>query len=173
MGSDHECTGQIEAIEKLRKGMHIMIRQRAHEKNLHDLLPIINEFNSHRISLVSDDHDPIDLVENGHLDYLVRTAISFGLPTIRAIQMVSINTARYFGLMSRSAIALGFKGDFLLLDDLDSFRISDVFLDGNRIDERIVGNFEDGEDYPLVNSIKYIHFSYRQKWVKRSERGSL
>jgi adenine deaminase len=154
MGSDHECTGQIEAIEKLRKGMHIMIRQGAHEKNLHDLLPIINEFNSHRISLVSDDRDPIDLVANGHLDYLVRTAISLGLPPIRAIQMVSINTARYFGLMGMGAIAPGYKGDFLLLDDLDSFKISDVFLDGKRINERIAGNFEDAEDYSLVNSLK-------------------
>lgn len=155
MGSDHECTGQKEAIEKLQKGMHIMIRQGAHEKNLHDLLPIINEFNSHRISLVSDDRDPIDLVENGHLDYLVRTAISFGVPPIRAIQMVSINTARYFGLKNMGAIAPGFKGDFLLLDDLDSFRISEVFLDGKRIDERITGNLGNREDhYSLVINIK-------------------
>jgi adenine deaminase len=68
LGSDHECTSVEEAIEKLRKGMHIMIRQGTHEKNLHDLISIINVFNSSQISLVSDDRDPIDLKGNGHLD---------------------------------------------------------------------------------------------------------
>jgi adenine deaminase len=136
IGSDHECTNLKEAIEKLRRGMHIMIRQGTHEKNLQDLVPLINDFNSFSVSLVSDDRDPIDLKENGHLDYLVRTAISFGLPPIRAIQMASINTARYFGLNNIGAIAPGFKADFLLLDDLESFKISEVFLGGNRVDNR-------------------------------------
>src|ERR1044071_274564 len=134
IGSDHECTNLNEALEKLRKGMHIMIRQGAHEKNLQDLIPLINDFNSSHVSLVSDDRDVIDLKENGHMDYLVRTAISFGLPPIRAIQMASINTARYFGLKDIGAIAPGFRADFVLLDDLDSFRISDVFLCGKKID---------------------------------------
>ena len=134
LGSDHECTNLKEAREKLRKGMHIMIRQGAHEKNLQDLIPLINDFNSSHISLVSDDRDVIDLKENGHMDYLVRTAISFGLPPMRAIQMASINTARYFGLKNVGAIAPGFRADFILLDNLESFRISEVFLDGNRID---------------------------------------
>src|SRR6188472_246659 len=134
LGSDHECTNLKEAIEKIRKGMHIMIRQGAHERNLQNLIPLINDFNSSHISLVSDDRDVIDLKENGHMDYLVRTAISFGLPPMRAIQMASINTARYFGLKNVGAIAPGFRADFILLDNLESFRISEVFLDGNRID---------------------------------------
>jgi adenine deaminase len=134
LGSDHECTNLKEAMEKLRKGMHIMIRQGAHEKNLQDLIPIINDFNSSHVSLVSDDRDPIDLRENGHVDYLVRLCISLGLAPIRAIQMASINTARYFGLNNSGAIAPGFKADFILLDDLKSFRISQVFLDGKRIE---------------------------------------
>jgi adenine deaminase len=134
IGSDHECTNLNEAIEKLRKGMHIMIRQGTHEKNLQDLVPLINDFNSSSMSLVSDDRDPIDLKENGHLDFLVRTAISFGLPPIRAIQMASINTARYFGLNNIGAIAPGFRADFILLEDLESFKISEVFLTGKRID---------------------------------------
>jgi adenine deaminase len=134
LGSDHECTNLKEGVEKLRKGMHIMIRQGAHEKNLQDLIPLINDFNSSHISLVSDDRDVIDLEEHGHMDYLVRTAISFGLPPIRAIQMASINTARYFRLRNIGAIAPGFRADFILLDNLESFRISEVFLDGKRID---------------------------------------
>jgi adenine deaminase len=140
LGSDHECTNLKEAIEKIRKGMHIMIRQGVHEKNLQDLISLINDFNSSHISLVSDDRDVIDLKENGHMDYLVRTAISFGLPPIRAIQMASINTARYFGLKNIGAIAPGFRADFILLDNLESFEISEVFLDGKRIDTYSSGN---------------------------------
>ncbi|MGN6632238.1 MAG: adenine deaminase, partial [Nitrososphaeraceae archaeon] len=143
LGSDHECTNLSEAVEKLRKGMHIMIRQGAHERNLQNLIPLINDFNSTHISLVSDDRDVIDLEENGHMDHLVRTAISFGLPPIRAIQMASINTARYFGLKNMGAIAPGFRADFILLDDLKSFRISDVFLNGKRIDLNYSG-IDDG-----------------------------
>jgi len=135
LGSDHECTNLKEAQEKLRKGMHIMIRQGTHEKNLQDLIPLINDYNSSNISLVSDDRDVIDLKENGHMDYLVRTAISFGIPPIRAIQMATINTARYFGLKDIGAIAPGFKADFVLLDDFEFFKISEVFLDGKRINK--------------------------------------
>jgi adenine deaminase len=133
LGSDHECTTAKEAKEKLRKGMHIMVRQGAHEKNLKDLLPLVNEFNCSHFSLVSDDRDPIDLKENGHIDYLVRMCISLGLAPIRAIQMASINTARYFGLNYVGAIAPGFKADFILLNDLKLFTISQVFLDGSEV----------------------------------------
>ena len=152
MGSDHECTNLKEAIEKLRKGMHIMIRQGTHEKNLQDLIALINDFNSFAVSLVSDDRDPIDLKENGHLDYLVRTAISFGLPPIRAIQMTSINTARYFGLKNIGAVAPGFRADFILLDDLESFTISEVFLGGKRIDNGYVNRIKNKADSVLNSS---------------------
>src|ERR671933_226348 len=139
-GSDHECTNLKEAVENLSKGMHIMIRQGTHEKNLQQLISLINDFNSFNLSLISDDRDPIDLKENGHLDYLVRTAISCGLPPIRAIQMVTVNTARYFGLKNTGAIAPGFRADFILLDDLESFIISEVFLGGKKIDTNSSSN---------------------------------
>jgi adenine deaminase len=152
MGSDHECTNVKEAVEKLRKGMHIMIRQGTHEKNLQQLIPIINDFNSFNLSLISDDRDPIDLKENGHLDYLVRTAISCGLPPIRAIQMVTVNTARYFGLKNMGAIAPGFKADFILLDDVESFRISDVFLGGKRIDDKYISGIKNERGFFSINN---------------------
>ena len=167
IGSDHECTNLNEALEKLRKGMHIMIRQGAHEKNLQDLIPLINDFNSSHVSLVSDDRDVIDLKENGHMDYLVRTAISFGLHPIRAIQMASINTARYFGLKNSGAIAPGFRADFMLLDNLESFRISQVFLDGKRINtsssSSAVGDtIEKGNSDILVNNNPSSSLSVKQ-----------
>ena len=160
MGSDHECTNLKEAIEKLRKGMHIMIRQGTHEKNLQQLIPLINDFNSFYMSLVSDDRDPIDLEENGHLDYLVRTAISCGLPPMRAIQMASINTARYFGLKNIGAIAPGFRADFILLDDLESFRISEVFLDGKGIDGGCISRIKNEDDFFMVNNNNNPSSSY-------------
>jgi adenine deaminase len=160
MGSDHECTNLKEAIEKLRKGMHIMIRQGTHEKNLQQLIPLINDFNSFRMSLVSDDRDPIDLEENGHLDYLVRTAISCGLPPIRAIQLVSINTARYFGLKNIGVIAPGFRADFILLDDLESFRISEVFLDGKGIDGVCISRIKNEDDFFTVSNDNNPSSSY-------------
>ena len=167
MGSDHECTNLKEAIEKLRKGMHIMIRQGTHEKNLQDLIPLINDFNSFAVSLVSDDRDPIDLKENGHLDYLVRTAISFGLPPIRAIQMASINTARYFGLNNIGAIAPGFRADFILLDDLESFRISEVFLGGRRIDNGYANRIKNEADF-VLNSNNNNHSSSSSSFLQNT-----
>ena len=166
MGSDHECTNLKEAIEKLRKGMHIMIRQGTHEKNLQQLIPLINEFNSSSMSLVSDDRDPIDLEENGHLDYLVRTAISCGLQPIRAIQMVSINTARYFGLKNIGAIAPGFRADFILLDDLESFRISEVFLDGKGIEGGRISRVKKEDDFFIANTNNPLSPSFLQNTMR-------
>jgi adenine deaminase len=168
MGSDHECTNLKEATEKLRKGMHIMIRQGTHEKNLQDLIPLFNEFNSFRISLVSDDRDPIDLKENGHLDYLVRTAISFGIPPIRAIQMVSINTARYFGLKNIGAIAPGFRADFILLNDLESFRISEVFLGGKKIYNQCINRIKNETDSVLNTNINNNNNSSLSSFLQNS-----
>jgi len=132
-GSDHESCHLEEAREKLRSGMHVMIREGSSEKNLFDLLPLVNEFNSQNCSLVTDDRHCDDLLRDGHLDYTIRLAVSRGLPPLRAIQMATINTARYFGLRRRGAVAPGYRADFLLLDDLETFSISEVYLDGRPI----------------------------------------
>jgi adenine deaminase len=162
--SDHECSNIHEAREKLRKGMHIMIRERTHEKNLKDLTPLVNEYNSSRFSLVSDDRNPIDLKENGHLDHLIRMAISCGIPPLRAIQMATINTANYYGLKDYGAIAIGFKADFILLDDLESFTISEVFLGGKRVvvnsanlDNNMTntGSIKHGTNYVSIEKANY------------------
>ncbi|MBF0224082.1 MAG: adenine deaminase [Desulfobacterales bacterium] len=133
--SEHEASVLSEAKEKLGKGMHLFIREGSTAKNLKDLIPIINDFNASNISLVSDDRHTFDFKTKGHLDYSVKKAISLGLNPIRAIQMASINTARFFGLKKQGAIAPGFKADFMLMDDLDSFKIYDVYLKGIRIND--------------------------------------
>ncbi|GAB1409103.1 adenine deaminase [Desulfovibrionales bacterium] len=128
--SDHESCHLAEAREKLRSGMHLMIREGSSEKNLHDLVPLVQEYNSQNCSLVTDDRHCDDLLRYGHLDYTVRLAIAQGIPPLRAIQMASINTARYFGLHRRGAIAPGFRADFMLLDDLEELSIAEVYLAG-------------------------------------------
>lgn len=132
-GSDHEACHLDEAREKLRAGMHVMIREGSSEKNLFDLLPLINDFNSQNCSLVTDDRHCDDLLRDGHLDHTIRLAVSRGLSPLRAIQMASINTARYFGLRRRGAVAPGYRADFVLLDDLASFSIFQSYLDGKVI----------------------------------------
>jgi len=132
-GSDHEACHLDEAREKLRAGMHVMIREGSSEKNLFELLPLINEFNSQNCSLVTDDRHCDDLLRDGHLDYTIRLAVSRGLSPMRAIQMASINTARYFRLRRRGAVAPGYRADFVLVDDLESFSIFQAYLDGSVI----------------------------------------
>ncbi|MEA3334132.1 MAG: adenine deaminase [Pseudomonadota bacterium] len=132
--SDHEATTSAEALEKLRLGMHLMLREGSREHNLDDLLPIINRYNSANCSLVSDDRHVIDLLHKGHLDYSIRKAIAGGLSPMVAIQMASINPARHFGLKRRGAVAPGYRADCILLDDLESFIINRVFLAGRLFD---------------------------------------
>ncbi|MEA3347992.1 MAG: adenine deaminase [Pseudomonadota bacterium] len=135
-GSDHEATTLNEAREKLRLGMHLMLREGSREHNLDDLLPAINCYNSVNCSLVSDDRHVLDLLHKGHLDYSIRKAIAGGLAPMVAIQMATINPARYFGLKRRGAVAPGYRADCLLLDDLESFSINQVFLDGRPFAEK-------------------------------------
>jgi adenine deaminase len=106
ISSDHECTTAEEAREKLSAGMHIMIREGTGAKNLNDLLPIINERNSRRMMWCTDDRHPHDLLTEGHIDYIVRSAIEKGLDPVIAIQMATLNPAEYFGIKDRSGSAI-------------------------------------------------------------------
>lgn len=131
--SDHECTDLNEAMEKLRKGMHLFMREGSDEKNLKDLIAASNRFNSQNISLVCDDRDPFDLTEHGHMDQNVRMAVGLGMEPIRAIQMASINTARHFGMRGRGAVAPGYRADLVILDDLEDFTVWKAFLSGKDV----------------------------------------
>ena len=131
--SDHECTKFDEARDKLRRGLHVMIRQGSTEKNLEALIGLVTPDNAGRFSLVSDDRDPTDLSREGHLNALVRQAVACGLPPVRAVAMASINPARYFGLRRRGAVAPGYRADAVLVEDLTTFAISEVVLAGKRL----------------------------------------
>lgn len=133
--SDHECTSIGEAREKLRKGMYIMVREGSAAKNLLDLLPLITPLNARRFMFVSDDRHPADILKEGHIDFMIRTAIKIGLDPILALQIASLNAAEYFGLRDLGAVAPGYRADIAVLDDLESPNVMKVFKDGKIVAE--------------------------------------
>lgn len=128
--SDHECTTVAEAREKLRAGMYIMIREGTAAKNLKALLPLVNSENSRKCFFVTDDRHLEDILRQGHMDHIVRSAIKLGVDPIRAIQMASINAAEYFGLKDLGAVAPGYRADLVVFDDLRRLDIRKVIKDG-------------------------------------------
>lgn len=125
--SDHESTGLAEAKEKLSRGMFIMIREGSSEKNLETILPLVNDYNERRFFFVVDDRNPMDLVEDGDIDAVVRHSIAIGLSPIKAIQMATINPAEYFGLRKMGAIAPGYQANLIVISDLINVTIGKVF----------------------------------------------
>jgi len=128
--SDHECTTVEEAKEKLRLGMYIMVREGTAARNLEDLLPLINPDNSRKCFFVTDDRHPQDLLEEGHINAIVKKAVKLGLDPMIAIQMATINTAEYFNLPNVGAIAPGYRADMVVLKDLENFKVEKVFKRG-------------------------------------------
>jgi adenine deaminase len=131
--SDHECVTAEEAKEKLRLGMHIMIREGSTAKNLEALLPVVQPENASHFSLITDDVDPADLSGKGHLDYVLNLAIRLGLNPITALQMVTVNSAQYFGMEDRGAIAPGHVADIAAFDDLQNIVVRKVFKNGSLV----------------------------------------
>jgi len=131
ISSDHECTTEKEAKEKLNAGMHIMIREGTGAKNLKNLLPIINRQTSRRLMWCTDDRHPHDIIKEGHIDFIVRSAIRMGLDPLTAIQMATINTAEYFGLNNVGAIGPGRQADLVVFSDIKNPVIEEVYFRGN------------------------------------------
>ena len=128
--SDHESVAVDEAREKLRLGMHILLREGSTERNLKHLLPLINAHNSQNCSFATDDKLAGDLVGEGHIDHAVRVAIAGGVPPIAALQIATINTARHYQLHNLGAIAPRYWADFIVFDDLKNFRVRQTWKKG-------------------------------------------
>ncbi len=157
--SDHECTTPDEAIEKLRKGMYLMIREGSAAKDLKPLLPVLLEKNTRKCIFVTDDRHPEDLPE--HINSMVRTAVEAGVPPIKAIQMASLNTAEYFKIQNLGAIAPGYKADFVVLPDLKTFKPDLVFKKGKLVAEsgKLIADI-------TQNEIPAVRGSVNVKWIK-------
>ena len=130
VGSDHETTDPDEARAKLRRGMHLMIREGTTARNLHALLPVVTPANARFCSFCTDDRHPDTLLTEGHIDDVVRKAIAWGLDPILAFQMATINTARYFRLRDLGAVAPGYRADLVVLNDLHTVDVAQVYVDG-------------------------------------------
>ena len=133
--SDHETTTEKEALEKLSKGMYIMIREGTATKDLEALIPIINEFNHTRIMFCTDDRHPHELINQGHIDYMIKRAIARGIDPIIAYKVASYSASRYFGLKNLGGIAPGYGADLVLLDNIEDVKINTVIKSGKRIIE--------------------------------------
>ncbi|MBU8878575.1 adenine deaminase [Bacillus sp. FJAT-29790] len=131
--TDHECVTPEEALDRLRKGMYVMLREGSAAKDLIALLQAVNEQNARRCLFVTDDKHLDELINEGSIDYNVITAIKEGLDPLLAIQMATLNAAECFGLKTKGAVAPGYEADFLILNDLDTIDIEKVYKSGKLV----------------------------------------
>ncbi|HJS49436.1 MAG TPA: adenine deaminase [Gaiellaceae bacterium] len=135
IGSDHEALTVEEGRERLRAGMWLLIREASMARNLLDLLPLVRELGPGRIAFCTDDRDPEDIADDGHMNGMVRKAVAAGIAPEDAIVMASLNPALWHSLQHHGAIAPGYQADFLVLPDLVSFAPELVLKRGRRIEE--------------------------------------
>ena len=128
--SDHECHDLEDAIAKLERGQFIMIREGTAARNLEALAPLLCDQYAERCMFCTDDKHPSDLLEKGHIDYIVKMAIALGADPITAVKVACHNAARYFLLNNRGAIAPGYLADFVVIDNFRDFHIEKVFKKG-------------------------------------------
>jgi adenine deaminase len=130
IGSDHECTAADEAAEKARLGMQVFIRESTAARNLRQLVPAVGPANQGRFCFCTDDRHPNDLLDQGHIDYLVREAIAAGLEPMTALRLATCNTAAYFRLRDRGAVVPGSRADLVAFRDLQAPRPHLVWIEG-------------------------------------------
>ncbi|MDD6643145.1 MAG: adenine deaminase [Firmicutes bacterium] len=128
--SDHECSDMEDAMAKLRNGQFIMVRDGTAAKNLEALVDLLKQPYYDRCMFCTDDKHPIDLLEKGHIDYIIKKAISYGVDPIVAVKVACHNPARYFALNNRGAIAPGYLADFAIIDNFENFNVEMVFKKG-------------------------------------------
>ena len=167
--SDHESTELEEAREKLRLGLHILLREGSTERNLVHPLPLINPNNAFNCSYATDDKLACDLVREGHIDHAVRESIRHGLSPVTALQIASINTARHYRLHNLGAIAPRFWADFIIFDSLKKFNVRQTWKKGVLV-------AEDGEylakspaAVPLPRGTMNLRFQVRDLEVKAAK----
>lgn len=160
--SDHECIRADEAAEKLRQGLSIMIREGSQTRNLRALLPLVTPATADRFMFCTDDKDVRDLLEEGQIDYMIRTAIAMGMDPILAVRLATLSTARYFGLRDLGAVLPGRQANITVLEDLKDCRVSRVYHRGQLVAEGgqcIAPRNEAALKIPLRSSVNvaYIH----------------
>lgn len=128
--SDHECSRFEEAKERIRRGQWVMIREGTAAKNLEELISLFYAPFHQRSMLVTDDKHPSDLIKNGHIDYIIKKAVSLGAEPCIAIKMATLNPATYFGMKNKGAVAPNYVADLLILSDLNTIEVESVYKGG-------------------------------------------
>lgn len=160
--SDHECYRLEDALAKLRRGQFIMIRDGTAARNLEALVPLLCDQYVERCMFCTDDKHPNDLLETGHIDYIVKRAIALGADPILAVKAACHNAARYFLLNNRGAIAPGYLADFVVIDDFASFTIEQVYKKGALMcDHGVLTGFAAPEIDPYLTAKSHDTFHLR------------
>ena len=135
IGSDHECTRPEEALEKLGKGMYIMLREGSTAKDVRKLLPAVNSRNASRFLICSDDRHPNDLMDEGHMDHALRLLLKGGVDPVDAFRIACSNPARWFGIPNTGVVAPGYRADLIAFESFEDFRAKMVWKDGALVAE--------------------------------------
>ena len=161
--SDHECSDFEEAKEKFARGQWIMIRQGTAAKNLKALMGMFEDPYYQRCLLVTDDKHPGDLIRIGHIDAIIREAVSMGADPIRAIRMGTLNAAAYFGLHDMGAVAPGYKADLAVFDDLRTLNVKQVYKGGKLVAEngKMLHQKEKNTDWSTAIKERVFHSFHR------------
>lgn len=133
--TEHEATTAEEGLEKLRKGMRVLIREGSVSKDLHALVPLLTERHSPYLAFCTDDRNPLDIAEHGHLDHMIRTAIALGAPPLAVYRAASLSAAEAFGLKDRGLIAPGKRADIAVIDSLEGCHAGLVLAGGVVVDD--------------------------------------
>ncbi len=134
--SDHECASMDEAVERIKLGMTVMIREGTAAKNLSSLIKLFEKPYCDCCILATDDRHPESLINGGHIDYIIRKAVKLGADPIVAVKMATYNTAKYFGLKNKGAVAPGYDADLVVLSDLNHVAVDMVYKNGILIAEK-------------------------------------
>lgn len=152
--NDHETSSPEEAREKMRRGLQILIRQGSVARNLEALMPLITIENSQFLAFCTDDRNPLDMTDFGHIDTMIAAAIADGCSPLAVYRTASLSAARGLGLYDRGLIAPGMRADILLLSDLELCQIDTVFCRGRRVCEELFANEPNMDLTPYLNTVK-------------------
>lgn len=172
--SDHECSTLPEAMEKLRRGQYVMVREGTAARNMEALLPLFREPLCERCMIVTDDKHPGPLLREGHVDALIRKAVAAGVDPIVAIKMGSLIPARYFGLKHNGAVAPGYAADLVVVSDLEHFNVEQVYKNGELAAENGVMlhpaplSFDEARFAPVLNSFSMDEITLRDLELKET-----
>ncbi len=161
VSTDHECVSREEARERIRLGMYVAIREGTAAKNLESIVPLVNRDNWWRFMFCTDDRHLEDIMTEGHIDHCIRRSVGLGLDPVTAIRMATINPAECYGLKRQGAIAPGYRGDLVAVDNLKDFNVERVFILGRQVVENgrmLTGRTGTSYPVPGANSVNVAPF---------------